>query len=64
MILALIPKDYDTLILVTYLFSKLSAGIGFMMVWLITAELYPTNLRAQVRENYRNKYFFAFDLPK
>lgn len=45
--LAFIPKHLSTVVLVVYLFGKTAAGIGFIMVWLVTAELYPTNLRAQ-----------------
>lgn len=48
-ILAFIPKSSGTVILIFYLLGKLSAGVSFAMVWFVTGELYPTNLRAQVR---------------
>ena len=45
--LAFMPGEQKTVILVIFLAGKLSAGIGFIMVWFITAELYPTNMRSQ-----------------
>ena len=43
----LIPKDYNIAIIIFYLIGKCFSGIGFLLVWLVTAELYPTNLRGQ-----------------
>ncbi|XP_040567850.1 organic cation transporter-like protein [Lepeophtheirus salmonis] len=45
--LAIIPKTWSLTILVVFLIGLLSAGGGFVMVWLLPMELYPTNLRAQ-----------------
>jgi OCT family organic cation transporter-like MFS transporter 4/5 len=45
--LAFIPKDYKTAILVVYLLGKLTSSMAFSMIWLVTLELYPTNLRTQ-----------------
>jgi len=39
-----------------YLPGKCGVGIAFMMVWLITAELYPTNLRAQVNDTRESNH--------
>lgn len=36
-----------TEILIVYLIGKVSASFGFVIVYLVTAELYPTNLRSQ-----------------
>ena len=47
LILAFLPKIYTKAILVFYLIGKCSGSAGFLLVWLITAELYPTNLRSQ-----------------
>ena len=47
LVLAFIPKDYPTAILVVFCLGKMTAGAAFMMVWLYTVELYPTNLRTQ-----------------
>ena len=33
--------------MVLYLAGKCSAGSGILLAWVITAELYPTNLRSQ-----------------
>ncbi len=46
-ILAFIAKDQKALILVFYLIGKSSVGVAFVVVWLITNETYPTNLRTQ-----------------
>eukprot|EP00095_Tigriopus_kingsejongensis_P011966 maker-scaffold1191_size56271-snap-gene-0.16 protein:Tk11966 transcript:maker-scaffold1191_size56271-snap-gene-0.16-mRNA-1 annotation:"solute carrier family 22 protein" len=46
-VLALVPKTYTTIVFIAYFGGKLGASLGFVMVYLITAELYPTNLRAQ-----------------
>ncbi len=45
--LAFLPKSYSTLVLMTYLLGKSSVGAAFQLVWLITSEIYPTNLRSQ-----------------
>ena len=34
-------------IMVFYLMGKCSAGSGILLAWVITAELFPTNLRSQ-----------------
>ena len=47
LILAFIPRDLTTAILVFYLIGKCSVGASFLLVWLITSEIYPTNLRSQ-----------------
>jgi len=46
-ILAFIPRDQTTAVLVVYLFSTLMAGTSFSYAYYYTAELYPTNLRSQ-----------------
>ncbi len=67
-ILAFIAKDQKALILVFYLIGKSSVGVAFVVVWLITNETYPTNLRTQalgicstVGENRKkiNKCFYG-----
>ncbi len=45
--LAFIPRTETTAILVVYLLGKCVVGACFQLVWLITTELYPTNLRGQ-----------------
>lgn len=45
--LAFIPKSSSTAILLVYLTGKCVVGACFQLVWLITAEIYPTNLRTQ-----------------
>ena len=45
--LAFIPKSHSTAILLVYLSGKCVVGACFQLVWLITSEIYPTNLRAQ-----------------
>ena len=47
MVLAFIPKMYRTAIIVFYLVGKCFSDASFLVVWLVTAELYPTNLRNQ-----------------
>ena len=42
-----IPKDYSVATTIFYLIGKCFSGMGFLLVWLVTAELYPTNLRGQ-----------------
>ena len=46
-VLAILPKSYNYGITFFYLFGKCFSGTGFLLVWLVTAELYPTNLRSQ-----------------
>ena len=47
LVLAFMPKNHTTAILVFYLIGKCAGEMGFLLVWLMTAELYPTNLRSQ-----------------
>ena len=35
------------MVMVLYLIGKCSAGSGILLAWVMTAELYPTNLRSQ-----------------
>merc|ERR1712241_127290 len=46
-VLAFIPKIYRAAIIVFYLVGKCFSDASFLVVWLVTAELYPTNLRNQ-----------------
>merc|ERR1712241_1319209 len=46
-VLAFLPKSYYTAITCFYLIGKCFSGAAFLLVWLITAEMYPTNLRNQ-----------------
>jgi len=46
-ILAFLPKSYKTCIIVFYLVGKCFSDASFLIVWLVTAEMYPTNLRNQ-----------------
>jgi hypothetical protein len=43
--LAFIPKELSGLVMTFYLLGKFAAGISFCMCYLVTSELYPTNLR-------------------
>ena len=45
--LAFLPKSYKLTITCFFLLGKCFSGAMFLLVWLITAELYPTNLRSQ-----------------
>ena len=45
--LAFIPKEYTAAVLVVYMASSIVAGTSFGYVYLMTAELFPTNLRVQ-----------------
>jgi len=45
--MAFIPKTYKMLVTVIYVIGRTAAGICFAIVWTMTAELYPTNLRSQ-----------------
>ena len=45
--MAFLPKSYNIAITFFYLVGKCFSGTAFLLVWLITAELYPTNLRSQ-----------------
>lgn len=47
LVLAFMPLNLSNLILFFYLAGKLFVGIGFSMVWFVTMELYPTNMRSQ-----------------
>ena len=47
LILAFTPKDHTMIILWAFLSGKCFGGAAFMIIWLVTAELYPTNLRTQ-----------------
>ena len=47
LILAFLPQTSTKIILVFYLIGKSAAGTGFTLVWLVTAEIFPTNLRSQ-----------------
>ena len=47
LVLAFLPKTNTTGILIFYLIGKCAGGAGFLLIWLMTAELYPTNLRSQ-----------------
>ena len=46
-VLAFLPKTYNIAIIVFYLVGKCFSDASFLVVWLVTAELYPTNLRNQ-----------------
>ena len=46
-IMAFLPKTSPNIILVFYLIGKSAAGAGFLLVWVFTAEIFPTNLRSQ-----------------
>eukprot|EP00094_Tigriopus_californicus_P007747 TCALIF_07462-PA protein Name:"Similar to Slc22a21 Solute carrier family 22 member 21 (Mus musculus)" AED:0.16 eAED:0.17 QI:0/0.33/0.25/1/0.33/0.5/4/24/412 len=46
-VLACVPKTQTVIVFIAYFSGKLGASLGFLMVYLITAELYPTNLRSQ-----------------
>ncbi len=45
--LAFVPKTASTVILIVYVVGRAGSAMGFLMVYLVTAELYPTNLRTQ-----------------
>merc|ERR1719445_436289 len=45
--LAFIPKTSINAILVVYIFANIVASISFNLVYLMTCEMYPTNLRSQ-----------------
>lgn len=46
-LLAFIPKGHTTAILLIFLCGKGFVGAAFFIIWLVTSELYPTNLRTQ-----------------
>ena len=50
LVLAFLPKGQHEALLFVYCLGKLGAAASFALVWLITIELYPTNLRTQVRK--------------
>ena len=45
--LAIIPRDRPNLTLIFWLLGKAASVVAFSMVFLVTSELYPTNLRSQ-----------------
>jgi Na+/melibiose symporter-like transporter len=45
--LAFIPRTEKAAILVVFIIAKIVASLSFSMCYLITIELYPTNLRSQ-----------------
>ncbi len=45
--MAFIPKDQSTVIMVLFLLGRFSATCSLNTAWFYTAELFPTNLRAQ-----------------
>ena len=47
LILAFIPKDLSTPILVIYLIGKFSVKAFFYLCWFLSPDFYPTNLRSQ-----------------
>ncbi len=47
LVMAFIPKESRALVLAVYLPGKFFAALSASLVWLFTAELYPTNLRSQ-----------------
>ena len=47
LVLGFLPKTHTSGILIFYLIGKCAGGAGFLLIWLMTAELYPTNLRSQ-----------------
>jgi len=47
LILAFLPKENFYAFMFVYMLGKLGATASFALVWLITIELYPTNLRTQ-----------------
>ena len=46
-VLAFLPKSHNIAITCFFLMGKCASGAAFLLVWLISAELYPTNLRGQ-----------------
>ena len=47
LILAFIPKEHNIAVLIVYLCGKCFGEMAFVLCWMITAEMYPTNLRSQ-----------------
>ena len=45
--MAFTPKSQSAIILVLFLLGKFSSSSAMNVVWLYTAELYPTNMRVQ-----------------
>ena len=46
-IIAFLPKKYELAVVAFYMLANCSSNAAFAMVYLITGELYPTNLRTQ-----------------
>eukprot|EP00095_Tigriopus_kingsejongensis_P007773 maker-scaffold154_size301342-snap-gene-2.22 protein:Tk07773 transcript:maker-scaffold154_size301342-snap-gene-2.22-mRNA-1 annotation:"hypothetical protein BRAFLDRAFT_225757" len=46
-LMSMVPKQEATLILILYLLGKYCSSFATSMCWLVTSELYPTNLRSQ-----------------
>ena len=46
-IVAILPKEYNMALITFYLLAMCSSNAAFTLVYLITGELYPTNLRNQ-----------------
>ncbi len=47
LILAFLPKTQSKTLLIVFLVGKLAAGAALHLNWVVTSELYPTNLRGQ-----------------
>ena len=47
LVLAFIPKDLSTPILIIYLIGKFSVKVFFYLCWFLSPDFYPTNLRSQ-----------------
>ena len=45
--MAFVPKSNVDAVLALFLVGKMAAGISFTLAYLVTSELYPTNLRSQ-----------------
>ena len=46
-VVAILPKEYNMVLITFYLLAMCSSNAAFTLVYLITGELYPTNLRNQ-----------------
>jgi MFS family permease len=47
LMLAFLPKDWTVAVLIVYSLGKMFSEAAFLMVYLVTLELYPTSLRTQ-----------------